>query len=228
MAKRYYVPQLSPFAGDFRHESMFFRFEEEVRRSRFITTLGHAPDSTTARAFIEAVRAEFADATHNCWAFAAGPPGDTAQVGYSDDGEPHGTAGRPMLTVLLHADMGELVAVTTRYFGGIKLGTGGLVRAYQSGVRQALELLPRVEKVPRSEVSVLLDYAHTSRLRRLLPAYQTELLSEAFDTDALWRLSVPDELRPALLLALQNATDGAVVFLEDEPPNPENNPTGLF
>ncbi|NLG62975.1 MAG: hypothetical protein GX539_12100, partial [Candidatus Cloacimonetes bacterium] len=100
-----------------------------VQRSRFIATLAHAPDVESARAFIEEVRAEFPDATHNCWAFVAGPPGSTSHVGFSDAGEPHGTAGRPMLDVLLHSGIGEVAAVVTRYFGGVKLGKGGLVRA---------------------------------------------------------------------------------------------------
>ena len=88
-----------------------------------------------ARAFVEQIRTKHADATHNCWAFVTGAPGHSGQVGFSDDGEPHGTAGRPMLQVLLHCGVGEITMVVTRWFGGVKLGTGGLVRAYQDSVR---------------------------------------------------------------------------------------------
>ena len=104
------------------------RVEEEIKHSRFITSLAPAQSAEAARAFIERVRAEFPDATHNCWAYAAGPPGSTLHTGMSDDGEPGGNAGRPMLTVLRNSGAGDVAAVVTRYFGGVKLGRGGLAR----------------------------------------------------------------------------------------------------
>lgn len=107
-----------------------------VKRSRFIATIARSSNPRATKAFVQEIRDEFHDATHNCWAFATGPPGDTAAVGASDDGEPHGTAGRPMLNVLLHSEAGEIAAVVTRYYGGIKLGTGGLVRASADGARE--------------------------------------------------------------------------------------------
>ena len=136
------------------------RTEEEILRSRFITTVGHTPTVEAARAFIATVRAEFTDASHNCWAYLVGPPGSTAQIGMSDDGEPHGTAGRPMLTVLLHSEIGDICAVVTRYFGGTLLGKGGLVKAYSGGVQLALATLPLQEKVPKAELLVLFDICH--------------------------------------------------------------------
>lgn len=132
--RRLQVPDLAPGA--------FHRAEETVRRSRFIVTMARVSSPEEAKAFIDRIREEHAGATHNCWAYNAGAPGDTAQVGASDDGEPKGTAGRPMLTALLHSDVGEVAAVVTRYFGGILLGTGGLVRAYQGSVKLGLEGLP--------------------------------------------------------------------------------------
>ena len=120
----------------------FHRVEQTIKRSRFICTAAHVTSPEEAKAFIDQIREEFSDARHNCWAFAAGAPGATAQVGMSDDGEPHGTAGRPMLTVLLHCGVGEIAVVVTRYFGGILLGTGGLIRAYQgTAEQQSLEYI---------------------------------------------------------------------------------------
>ena len=113
MTEGYLVPDL-PSGG-------FFREEETVKRSRFIVTVGRAASPEAAHAFIEKIREEHSQATHNCWAFNAGEPGSTAQVGASDDGEPKGTAGRPMLTAVLHSGIGEVVVVVTRYFGGILL-----------------------------------------------------------------------------------------------------------
>ena len=80
------------------------RVEEVIQRSRFVTTLAHAPSPEAAHAFVQRIRDEFPNATHHCWAFVAGPPGSTMTIGMSDDGEPHGTAGRPMLTTLLHSE----------------------------------------------------------------------------------------------------------------------------
>ena len=148
------------------------RVEEEIKRSRFITTVGPAPTLEAARAFIAQVSAEFADASHNCWAYVVGPPGSTSQVGMSDAGEPHGTAGRPMLNVLLHSGVGDIVAVVTRYFGGTLLGTGGLVKAYSGGVQLGLQTLPVVEKVAMAEVMVVIDYSAVTPFQRLLPDYR--------------------------------------------------------
>lgn len=111
MTEDYLVPDLP--------SGSFFREEETVKRSRFIVTVGRAASPEAAHAFIEKIREEHSQATHNCWAFNAGEPGSTAQVGASDDGEPKGTAGRPMLTAVLHSGIGEVVVVVTRYFGGI-------------------------------------------------------------------------------------------------------------
>lgn len=179
------------------------RVEQSIERSRFITTIGPATSPDEARAFIDTVRAEFPDATHNCWAFVAGPPGDTAAIGLSDAGEPHGTAGRPMLDVLLHSDIGEAVAVVTRYYGGVKLGKGGLVRAYGGAVQHALASLPRVERVERVRLGITVEYGDVDALRRLLSEYGADVLDETYaervtyETDA--RRSSLDSLTGALL-----------------------------
>lgn len=179
------------------------RAEHEVRRSRFIATIGYAPTVEDARAFIARVRDEFADATHNCWAYVVGPPGSTGQVGLSDDGEPHGTAGRPMLAALLHADVGDIVVVVTRYFGGTKLGKGGLVRAYTDAVQRALADLPRREHVHRVRLAVQIGYAAIDAFRRLLPAHEAEVLDETYGTAARYTLALPatavDRFRSAVL-----------------------------
>lgn len=167
------------------------RTEDVILGSRFIATIAHAPTADAARAFMDAMRAEFPDATHNCWAYVAGPPGSTTSIGMSDAGEPHGTAGRPMLDVLLHSGIGEIVAVVTRYFGGTKLGTGGLVRAYGGAVQHALTELPTIRKVARITVGVELGYADVARLRRLLEQVAAEVLEESFAEAVYYRVAVP-------------------------------------
>jgi uncharacterized YigZ family protein len=156
-----------------------------------VTTVAHAPDAEAAHAFVETIRSEFPDATHNCWAFAAGPPGSTMHIGMSDDGEPHGTAGRPMLNALLHGGVGEIVAVCTRYYGGVKLGTGGLSRAYSGGVVLALESLPLEEKVDRELVDVTVGYADVDAIQRLIGECALPIVEEDFGAEVRYRLAIP-------------------------------------
>jgi uncharacterized YigZ family protein len=196
------------------------RVEEELRRSRFITTIHPAPDEDTARARIREVREEFPDATHHCWAFLAGPPGSTARVGMSDDGEPHGTAGRPILNALLHAGVGDVVAVVTRFYGGVKLGKGGLGRAYSGGVQRALEGLPRTERVERFAASVRLEYFALEGVRRLLAELDVEILEERFDQAVELELAVPEDRGELVSQRLADLTSGGARFLRLHPPHP--------
>jgi uncharacterized YigZ family protein len=184
------------------------RVEQSIRRSRFITTLAHAPDAPAAQAFVDTIRDEFPDATHNCFAFVAGAPGSTTHVGMSDDGEPHGTAGRPMLTTLLHGGVGEVVAVCTRYFGGVKLGTGGLSRAYAGGVKLALESLPTEEKVERVVVTLTVGYPDVDAVHRVLDEHEVVIDGEEFGSDVRIRCGVPASELAAFHDAIAEATRG--------------------
>ena len=191
------------------------RAEHVVDRSRFICTLDRAATPEDAQTFIREMNGEFADATHNCWAFVAAAPGTTGRVGMSDDGEPHGTAGRPMLTVLLHSHVGEIVAVVTRYYGGVKLGTGGLARAYSAAVLGALAELPREERVEYREVTVIVAYSQISAVQHLLPQYEADVVDACYDAEVRYRLRAPVEQLALLRGAVGNATSGAAVFLDD-------------
>lgn len=142
-------------------------WEQEIKKSRFITYLAHTPDADAAKVFIEQVRAEYPDARHHCSAFVAGAPNDSQALGFSDDGEPTGTAGKPMLGVLQGAGIGEITAVVVRYFGGIKLGTGGLVRAYGSSVNGALAELSTTEKIIEGRLALSADYSDMAQLENL-------------------------------------------------------------
>ena len=190
------------------------RVEQPIERSRFICTLERVPTPEAAQAFLREMNAEFPDATHNCWAYLAGPPGSTGRIGMSDAGEPHGTAGRPMLTVLLHCGVGEVAAVVTRYYGGIKLGTGGLVKAYGGAVQLALETLPRREKVDFLPLQVTVDYASHAAVQQLLPAFETEIDDMAYGADVRFRLRVPRSRLAGLRGALADATRGQAVVTE--------------
>jgi uncharacterized YigZ family protein len=186
------------------------RYQETISRSRFITTVAAAATPEAARDFVAEMRAEFPDATHHCFAYVAGPPGSTAQIGLSDDGEPGGTAGRPMLAVLLGSGVGDIAAVVTRFFGGTKLGTGGLVRAYSGGVKAALTQLPLQEKVTLRTLMLSGAYHWISVLDRLLPPYEAQVDERIFDADVTWRISVPEERCDALVQALADLSRGEI------------------
>ncbi len=202
MSERYPIP-----AG-------FHRVEDTVRRSRFIASMAHAGDADAARAFVADVKAEFPDASHNCWAFNAGPPGDTASVGLSDDGEPGGTAGRPMLHTLLHAGVGEIAVVITRYFGGTKLGTGGLVRAYSGMVNLGLDSLPTRERVETAMLAATIPYPAVTLFKRLLPDFEVEVVEEAFTDTAGFTLRLPREHVDRFRHRLTELTDGRSTVAE--------------
>ncbi|WP_319582781.1 YigZ family protein [uncultured Pseudodesulfovibrio sp.] len=196
MADRYPIP------------AALHRVEQTIKRSRFMASLGHAPDMDTARAFVAAIKEEFPDATHNCWAFNAGPPGDTACVGLSDDGEPSGTAGKPMLSVLLHSGVGEIAVVVTRWFGGTKLGTGGLVRAYGGLVNLGLETLPLRDMVVTRRLDVSLPYPSVTLFKRMLPDFEADVVEEAFSDVAGFTVELPEERVGAFTLAVGELTGG--------------------
>lgn len=191
------------------------RVEEVIERSRFITSIGCAGDLETARAFIERVRREFRDASHNCHAFLIGPPGRTAQVGMSDAGEPHGTAGRPMLSSLVHSGVSDVVAVVTRYFGGVKLGKGGLSRAYSGCVKNALQQARTKLKVDWCSFVVHGDYNQVEELRRLYLLHGVELSDEEFGEKVIQRIRVREDLKDEFAAALVEAFFGQVRLSPD-------------
>ena len=182
--------------------------QETLQRSRFITTLSHAPGSAVALRFVKQIKEEFPDATHNCWAYAAGPPGSTSQVGLSDDGEPHNTAGKPMLNALLHSGVGEIVAVCTRYYGGVKLGTGGLSRAYSSGVKLALDALPTEPKIDRVDVEVVIGYETVGELQRIMSEMEVIVEGEEYGERVRFRCAVPSVAFERFSTAVADATSG--------------------
>ena len=169
------------------------RTETTIKRSRFIATLGYANTVVAARTFIQQIRAEMPDATHHVYAFRIGYGGSVIE-GLSDDGEPAGTAGKPVMAVIRGADLGDVVIVVTRYFGGTKLGTGGLVRAYSGAAKAALDVLPITEKVTTVPVELTLSYPAYDQVKRLLPEYQAKILDETFAGEVMLRLSVPEDL----------------------------------
>ena len=143
-------------------------FTEEIKKSRFITYLTHVDSKEAAMAFLQEMKILHKDARHHCWAYVAASPKNSVLMGCSDDGEPKGAAGKPMMALLQGCQVGEIMAVVIRYSGGIKLGTGGLVRAYSNGIQQLLPNIDTIEKRFYQAYQVSCDYAQMAQLESLL------------------------------------------------------------
>ena len=164
---------------------------EEIKKSRFITLLAHTNGVNEAKDFIQQVKQQHPTARHHCWAFVAGTPTDSQQLGFSDDGEPSGTAGKPILAQLMGSGIGEITAVVVRYYGGIKLGTGGLVRAYGSGVQQALKQIEVKYKVPQVEYTLQCDYGQLAIVETLLQQVEGQIIGSEYAQFVTLHLSLP-------------------------------------
>ncbi|MYD09556.1 MAG: YigZ family protein [Chloroflexi bacterium] len=169
------------------------RAEIIIKRSRFVTTVSLAQTVDQARQAIAAARAEFPKANHHVYAFRVGFD-KTVTEGMSDDGEPRGTAGRPTLAVLRGAEIGDIVLVTARFFGGVKLGAGGLVRAYTEAAQVALSELKTERKVERQLLGIEMPYAFYKTARLLISAHGGVIEDENFDAQVMLfaRFAVPD------------------------------------
>ncbi len=142
--------------------------EQIVKRSQFICYVKHCSGRDAAHHFISTIQERHNDANHNCWAYIAGKPSDPSLWGMNDDGEPKGCAGKPMFNVLQHSGLGEICVVVTRYFGGIKLGTGGMARAYSSTVQQALETLATETKHHYENITIEFPYNLQKTIEKIL------------------------------------------------------------
>ncbi len=183
------------------------RVETTVAHSRFIATAGPVASVDEAHEFIARLRGEFADATHNAYAYRVGF-GDSVTDSCSDDGEPPGTAGRPMLEVLRNSGLGDVIVVVTRYFGGTKLGTGGLVRAYSGAVQAVLTTLPRTERVDRHTFTLMMPYKFYDTLTRLVAAHEGQVHEAQFAAEVTLRFTLPVDRVEEFNAALRQVSAG--------------------
>lgn len=164
-------------------EQSYFAHETEVKRSKFITHISHTTDKSTSDLFIESIQKLHPKANHNCWARIAGLRDNLSCRQSNDDGEPKGTAGKPMLNVLEHSDLCEITVVVTRYFGGIKLGAGGLVRAYSQAVQEAIEHLPVSEYLAKFHFTIVLPFELVSDVERKITNSGANILNREWESE---------------------------------------------
>ncbi|MDQ0603510.1 putative YigZ family protein [Streptomyces canus] len=184
--------------------------ETEVNRSRFLCALAPAATEREAQDFIASVRKEHTDATHNCFAYVIGA--DAAIQKASDDGEPGGTAGVPMLQMLLRRDMRYAVAVVTRYYGGVKLGAGGLIRAYGGAVGEALDVLGTITRRRFRLATVTVDHQRAGKLQNDLRSTGREVRDVRYAEAVTIEIGLPDADVPAFEAWLADVTAGTAGF----------------
>ena len=166
--------------------------EETIKKSRFITYIVHTVGVDAAKEVVQVIRDQHPTARHHCWAFVAGAPNDSQQLGFSDDGEPSGTAGKPMLAQLMGSGLGEITAVVVRYYGGVMLGTGGLVKAYGGGVQLALKQVERQTKIPKQIYGLQCQYNQLAEIERIVQRYQGEILDTHFTEHVTVNIALPE------------------------------------
>ncbi len=181
-----------------------------VKKSRFLGCVEPCADRTAAQARVAQLREQHPGAAHVCWALLAG--GHSAA---NDDGEPGGTAGRPMLDVLRHQGLDGVLATAVRYWGGVKLGAGGLVRAYTDCIAQALLTADKVERVAQVELGCELPYELEGRLRRLADQHGAVLADVRHEARVHMRFSLPVTAREAFTAAVDEAAQGRVGWVRD-------------
>lgn len=182
-----------------------------IKKSRFIACVQPMADRAGAQAVVAQLRARHPGAAHVCWALLAG--GQSAAV---DDGEPGGTAGRPMLDVLRHQDLEGVLATVVRYFGGVKLGAGGLVRAYTDSVAQALLQADKVAIVKIRNLRCAVPYALEGMVRRELDAAGASLLKVAHGGEVVLEFALRDDLAAEFRSRLSEAGHGRLSWLDEE------------
>lgn len=176
------------------------------KKSRFIATVSPVESEEEALAFIEKTRKQYWDARHNCFAYVIGDHQELMR--FSDDGEPQGTAGKPMLDVLLGEELHNTAVVVTRYFGGTLLGTGGLVRAYSGAVQEGLRSCVLAEKRKGLWLSIGTDYSGIGKVQYLLGQRGIRILSSEYTEQVVLTVLVPLEQKRELLDALTEGTNG--------------------
>jgi len=190
--------------------------EQEIKRSRFIADIDIAENKPAAQAFIELIKKRQPDARHHCWAYIAGHPVASIERACSDDGEPQGTAGKPMLNVLQHKNIGDIVVVISRYFGGIKLGAGGLVRAYSSSVQQAIDALPLSLRVITIKAVLHAPFALESHMRHLLENASVSVINSSYQEDVQLFINIEQGKELALDRAIKELSSGKASLSYDK------------
>lgn len=172
-------------------------FEFEIKKSRFIGLAFPATSREQALEYLAEIKAQYPDARHHCWAYVVGNPNNAATMAANDDGEPSGTAGKPILNVLMHKEIGDIMLIVVRYFGGIKLGAGGLTRAYSQAADGVVQKLSLIKPILMQIWVFECDFAQEQYLRHFLEQNQGGLLDIEYSNKVTGKLELPESVMDA-------------------------------
>lgn len=181
----------------------------EEKNSDFLTFLHPVTSRDEAMIYVDLHRQKYPDASHVCWAYVIGNTRQPQTQAFSDDGEPSGTAGKPMLHVLTEREVGNSLAVVVRYFGGVKLGAGGLVRAYSSAVSTAVNSAQLVAVTPSVQLHVAVDFARETKIRHLLNLYHGQIAAVSYAHEVTMTITLPAAQAAEFEQQVANETAGA-------------------
>lgn len=187
--------------------------EKTIEKSKFITTSLHVTNEEEAKSFIAEISHNYADATHNCYAYICDKIGNFMR--FSDDGEPQGTAGMPMLDVIKNNKLFEIAVVVTRYFGGIKLGAGGLVRAYSGCVAENISVAQKVLYQTCSQSLYTVDYSSVDSCLRFFAERKANILDTSYGNDVNFMIAVKKEEEEDFNAALINRLNGRIIIKKE-------------
>ena len=164
----------------------------EIKKSEFIAYAYPVNSREEAMFHVEQIREQYADARHHCWAYIIGDPDNTTSAGFDDDGEPKGTAGRPILNVLQHKAIGNVIIIVVRYFGGIKLGAGGLTRAYAGSAQAAVDQMILSPYVAMAQVKILAEFATEAQCRYVVDSLNGSIDNVAYSKQVLLTVTLAE------------------------------------
>lgn len=174
----------------------------DIKKSTFLAFAYPINDKCAIQNHLAKLKSDYPEARHHCLAYILGDPNNTTHAGFDDDGEPNGTAGRPILNVLQHKMIGDVLVIVVRYFGGIKLGAGGLTRAYATATQMVVDKMTLVPFVAKSELTICTTFAHEAQIRYLLGQADAQILTVNYDTRVTMTIVLDEQNVPALVESL--------------------------
>ena len=185
--------------------------QTDVKRSKFFAYIAPTKGAAAAKTFINEIRQLHPQASHNCWAYVASRPENSVEIGYSDDGEPSGCAGRPMLNVLQGSGIGEITVVVSRYFGGTKLGTGGMARAYGGAVSAVLAEAVTHQETVRCAGTLVSNYAWSSLVEQLVAKFEVQIISVNYLENISYQFAIDTRCATDFAQCIHQGSNGQLV-----------------
>jgi uncharacterized YigZ family protein len=198
MDKSFFIPKVDKFTT-----------EQIIKKSRFIATLHKVKCKDDAMSFLSSTKEIYKDARHNCWGFLVGTPNSPTAIGYSDDGEPKGTAGKPILNVIQQKNISQVMIIVTRYFGGIKLGASGLIRAYSGTANLALEKAGLIKFEKKCQFTVKTTYLYINNVLNILTHNNIVILDSNYSENIILNIEMNEKIKDTIAEQIIEATKGS-------------------